>query len=109
MRTRKPEDLKLINRVAEKYHELGFIGCTACRYCLPCPNGVAIPEVFALFNEYYIKDRNASVKQKYRDELKPEQWARNCVRCGKCEELCPQHLSIRTLLRGANQILESDK
>lgn len=105
----KPEDLKLINKVAEKYHELGFIGCTACRYCMPCPNGVAIPEVFALFNEYYMKDRDASVKQKYRDKLKPEQWAKNCVRCGKCEELCPQHLSIRTLLRGAGQTFELDR
>ena len=101
-------DLHLMTRVAEKYREMGFIGCTGCRYCMPCPSGVAIPEIFALFNEYYMKDRDSSVKAVYREKLKQEQWAKNCTRCKRCEELCPQHLSIRDLLRGAGQTLERD-
>ena len=107
--TLKPEDLKLIDRVAKRYRRIGFVGCTGCRYCMPCPSGVAIPEIFALFNEFYVRDRDASVKQRYRDQLKQEQWARNCARCGRCEELCPQHLPVRDLLRGAGQTFEQDR
>ena len=104
-----PEDLRLYDMVAKKYREQGFVGCTACRYCMPCPNGVAIPEVFALYNDYYMRDRDDSVKKKYRDQLKHEQWAKNCTRCGTCEELCPQHLPIRNLLREVSRTLESDR
>ena len=59
------EDIKLVDQVAKKYREMGFVGCTGCRYCTPCPSGVAIPEIFSLFNEYYMKDRDNAVKAKY--------------------------------------------
>jgi len=102
------EDLKLVDRVAKKYREMGFVGCTGCRYCMPCPSGVAIPEIFSLFNEFYMKDRDQTVKAKYKEQLKPEQWTKNCVSCGHCEDVCPQHLPIRSLLRDAGQTLEMD-
>jgi predicted aldo/keto reductase-like oxidoreductase len=87
---------------------MGFVGCTGCRYCTPCPSGVAIPEIFSLFNEYYMKDRDTAVKTKYREKIKQDQWAKNCTSCGRCEDLCPQHLPIRNLLRGSSQIFEMD-
>ncbi len=102
-------DLRLVDSVANKYREMGFVGCTGCRYCSPCPSGVAIPEVFSLFNEFYMKDRDPVVKAKYKEQLKPEQWAKNCTSCGRCEDLCPQHLPIRTLLRGAVDALERER
>ncbi len=102
------EDLKLVDRIAKKYSEMGFVGCTGCRYCTPCPSGVAIPEIFSLFNEFYMKDRDPAVKAKYAAQLKKEQYAKNCVSCGRCEELCPQHLPIRNLLRGAGQVFEAN-
>ncbi|MGD0802615.1 MAG: aldo/keto reductase [Candidatus Bathyarchaeia archaeon] len=100
------DDIRLIDRVAKKYKEMGFVGCTGCRYCTPCPSGVAIPDIFAIFNEFYMKDRDPAVKAKYREQLKQDQWAKNCTRCGCCEDLCPQHLPIRELLRGAGETLE---
>ena len=100
------DDLMLVDRVAGKYREVGFIKCTGCRYCTPCPSGVAIPEVFSLVNEFFQKDRDPSVKAKYVAQLKQEQWANNCTSCGRCEELCPQHLPIRNLLREAHQRVE---
>jgi predicted aldo/keto reductase-like oxidoreductase len=103
------EELALIDNVATKYRELGPIGCTGCRYCVPCPNGVTIPEIFSLYNEYWAKERDASIKQKYKEQLKPEQWVRNCIKCGTCEELCPQHLPIRDLLRNAGQTFEFER
>ncbi|MBM3292444.1 aldo/keto reductase [Candidatus Bathyarchaeota archaeon] len=103
------EELSLISKVSQKYRELGPIGCTGCRYCMPCPNGVSIPEIFGYYNEYFAKDRDNSVRQRYKKSFKPEQYAKNCIKCGKCEELCPQHLQIRDLLRTAGQTLESER
>jgi len=100
------DDLRFVDGVARKYREVGFIKCTGCRYCMPCPSGVAIPEIFSLVNEFFQKDRDPSVKAKYVAQLKQEQWANNCTGCGRCEELCPQHLPIRNLLREAHQRVE---
>jgi hypothetical protein len=102
------EDIKLIDSVAKTYQEMGFIGCTGCRYCMPCPNNVAIPEIFSLLNEYYMKNRDQTVKTKYKKNLKTEQWAKNCVSCGKCEEVCPQHLPIRHLLSDVKEVFEEE-
>jgi predicted aldo/keto reductase-like oxidoreductase len=107
------KELQLIERIRKKYSEYGFIGCTGCRYCMPCPNGVAIPEIFALLNLHYTKrgDRNAEqeVVNKYIATVGKENGAKNCKRCGKCEELCPQHLPIRHLTRVATLTFERDR
>jgi len=104
------KELQLVERVRRKYSEYGYIGCTGCRYCMPCPNGVAIPEIFALVNQHYMKrgDRDAEqeVVKKYKETVGKENGAKNCKRCGKCEELCPQHLPIQNLIGGATWIFE---
>jgi len=100
------DDIKLVDLVAKTYRDMGFIGCTSCRYCMPCPNNVAIPEIFSLLNEYYMKNRDQEVKTKYKNTLNSEQWAKNCVSCGKCEEVCPQHLPIRHLLNDVIEVFE---
>jgi predicted aldo/keto reductase-like oxidoreductase len=104
--TMNDQELELVNHVAKKYRELGFVGCTGCRYCMPCPQGVNIPQIFALYNQYFVEDRNDEVKSKYWEHITPESQAKRCARCGKCEELCPQQLSIRNILRSAVQIFE---
>jgi predicted aldo/keto reductase-like oxidoreductase len=95
-------ELSLISRVRKKYLEYGFIGCTGCRYCLPCPEGVAIPDILALYNEYYTKRGNLSARQeliaKYLETMPPETRAELCAKCGACEEQCPQQIPIRNLL-----------
>jgi len=98
----------LINRVAAKYKQYGFVGCTGCRYCLPCPQGVNIPKIISLYNEYYMKDRDDEIKKKYWEHITKENQAKRCARCGKCEELCPQKLTIRDVLSRAAWIFEED-
>jgi predicted aldo/keto reductase-like oxidoreductase len=104
------EDLELFSKVGDVYRSYGFIGCTGCRYCMPCPEGVAIPEILALYNEYYTKrgdsDAEQEVKNKYTREITPQNGARNCARCGQCEEECPQELPIRNLVARAARIFE---
>jgi predicted aldo/keto reductase-like oxidoreductase len=105
-KTLTKKELQLINQVATKYKEFGFIGCTGCRYCMPCPQGVNIPQVISLYNEYWMKDRNDEIKKKYWEHITPESQAKRCARCGKCEELCPQKLTIREVLNRAVWIFE---
>jgi len=103
------EELDLVERVKRKYMEMGFIGCTGCRYCMPCPQGVDIPMIFGFYNEYYTKNRDDEVKNRYWEHITPESQAKRCARCRKCEQLCPQQLPISDLLSGAAQIFESER
>jgi len=101
-------ELELFERVKEKYREQGTIGCTDCRYCLPCPEGVAIPDIFTILNENYLRNREET-REKYLEGIAPENRASKCVQCGTCEELCPQQLPIRNLLRGAVRTFERSR
>jgi predicted aldo/keto reductase-like oxidoreductase len=100
------KELSLFLRVAREYKKHGFIQCTNCRYCQPCPSGVDIPTIIALFNEFYMKNRDPSVKAKYQKEIPSSNNARRCTRCGKCEELCPQHLPIKNTMNRAAFLFE---
>lgn len=104
--TLMPEDLEVVNQVKQKYREQGFVGCTGCRYCTPCPNGVDIPQIISLYNEYYIKGMSDEVKKKYGEQVEKKNQAETCSRCGKCEEKCPQKLSIREVMSRAAMVFE---
>lgn len=103
--TLSAEELRLIARVRSTMFDHGFIGCTGCRYCQPCPQNVAVPDILALYNEYYTKRDDTRTRQeivaKYRTAIGPERGAGLCAQCGECEDKCPQHLPIRTLLARA--------
>jgi predicted aldo/keto reductase-like oxidoreductase len=99
-------ELRIIREVKRKYKRLGFIGCTGCGYCMPCPEGVNVSEIFSLYNEYYVRNRDDEIKSKYWEHITPESQAKRCARCGKCEELCPQHLQIRDALSRAASLFE---
>jgi predicted aldo/keto reductase-like oxidoreductase len=102
------EELRLYKKVASKYRQLGFVRCSACRYCQPCPNGVDVPTIISYYNEYFMKDRSEAVKEEYKRKVKPESRAKRCKKCGKCEELCPQHLPIRQIISASSFIFEQD-
>jgi predicted aldo/keto reductase-like oxidoreductase len=104
--TLSQEELLFVGKLAQKYKKLGFIGCTGCRYCMPCDSGVSIPEIIASVNEFYIKDESEEVKTKYHKQIKLENQAGKCIKCGKCEQRCPQKLPIRDILGRAVWIFE---
>jgi predicted aldo/keto reductase-like oxidoreductase len=103
------KELSLIEDAKKAYLKLGFIGCTACRYCMPCPQGVNIPEILGLYNEYYMIGQNDEIKQKYWEKITPESHSSNCVSCGVCEEQCPQELPIRKFMAETNRIFPKTK
>ena len=82
------EIVKLINSRVQN-------GCTGCNYCMPCPAGVNIPMNFRVWNTYHMYQNYGMVERRWEDELGDAAQAKNCVKCGKCEQACPQKLSIR--------------
>jgi uncharacterized protein len=105
--TLTPDELALIDRVKDAYRELCPIPCTDCRYCQPCPNGVAISRVFAIYNEavmYNALDRSRMV---YEQWMREDERADCCLACGECESACPQGIEIIEWLKTADQLLTS--
>ncbi|MEM2998664.1 MAG: aldo/keto reductase [Thermoproteota archaeon] len=88
------EDLKLIARVHMKYRELRPIPCTRCGYCMPCPNGVDIPENFEVYNHGVAYNAIWSARWVYNNNIPAERRASACVGCRTCEEKCPQKIKI---------------
>ena len=106
-----PEDEPdLYRRVRDAYLAASPIDCTNCRYCLPCPSGVAIPEVLGLYNDAMIYEGGDPTAARYSYGWMPEpQRAEACTQCGECEELCPQQLAIPDLLEKIKEFLAADE
>ncbi len=69
-------------------------GCTGCRYCMPCPAGVNIPANFKIWNTCAIYQKYESVQWAW-ESMEDKERANVCIKCGKCEAVCPQKISIR--------------
>ena len=97
------EDVELIGRVADKYRSLMKAGCTGCRYCMPCPNGVDIPACFEAYNYSHMYGDKKWAKMQYFVFVSglagDPAMASQCEECGQCEEVCPQNLPIPELLK----------
>ena len=87
-------ELELISKVREAYISRTKIGCTGCRYCMPCPNGVNIPGIFSAWNNYSLYNSDPKSDWMFKMILNNKNGADNCVSCAACEAACPQHLNI---------------
>ncbi|AKB41965.1 aldo/keto reductase [Methanosarcina mazei] len=105
-------ELQLVKKVERKYRELMKAGCTGCRYCMPCPEGVNIPLCFETYNTLYMSGNADETKFMYAARLGgvlsggEAEFASLCVQCGKCLEKCPQHLDIPMILESVVEELE---
>ena len=100
------EEQKMMKEVRDTLKSRVQNGCTACRYCMPCPAGVDIPGCFGVWNTYHMYQNYNMVKRRWENELGEQKQAKNCVNCGKCEQACPQKLSIRKDLERAQADLD---
>lgn len=99
------KELSIIDKVTKIYEEKTKVGCTSCEYCLPCPEGVAIPQVFQVYNELSIFGTQESSRNMYKNYIEKEIDASKCIECGRCETLCPQNLEIIEHLKEAHEVL----
>lgn len=105
-------EIQLVKKVERKYRELMKAGCTGCRYCMPCPEGVNIPLCFETYNTLYMSGNADETKFMYAARLGgvlsggEAEFASLCVQCGKCLEKCPQHLDIPMILESVVEELE---
>ena len=100
------EEAAVVEKARAVLREQKTIPCTACHYCTPgCPMEIHIPEVFAVMNVY---KRYGDLKAARNDYgWRPGgNKASECLKCGQCEEACPQHLPIISLLEEVVQTLE---
>ena len=100
-------DFDTIHRVTQCIREKEKVGCTGCRYCMPCPKGVDLPGAFRCYNAMFIESKSQGRFQ-YAQTVgltKESAFASQCIECGKCEAHCPQKLPIRRLLKEADKAL----
>ncbi len=104
------EERKAIDKVIEAMFRVEQIGCTACRYCVDgCPMSISIPDVISAIN----------TKRKFPGDMRPQFFyngliardgngkASDCIGCGQCEGVCPQHLPIIEILKEGVEKFES--
>ncbi len=93
--TLTPEEKELIKQVQNLYQKKIQVGCTGCNYCMPCPSGVSIPDIFRLYNQAFLYDDFEGSKKSYLRLIENKSDASLCIACGQCESLCPQEIPIR--------------
>ncbi|MDR0639793.1 MAG: aldo/keto reductase [Spirochaetaceae bacterium] len=99
-------DKDLLSRVRDHYTALRSIPCTGCRYCMPCPNNVDIPNTFSLYNDGASFENFDQPRRGYSFAVKAQTDASQCVECGQCEEKCPQKINVIETLKTAHKTLQ---
>ena len=97
-------ELALVVRVRDLYRELSPIPCTACRYCMPCPQGVNIPDILELYNDAHMFG-DASRQRFFYTWLEEGERADRCTACGECEDKCPQGIAVSGWMEKAQAFL----
>ena len=102
------EELKVVDEVTDDILSIPQIGCTACKYCTPgCPMQISIPDIFRAVNTLrrYMEERRAI--NYYNLVTESGGKASDCIACGQCEGVCPQHLPIIELLKEASETFDN--
>lgn len=88
------EEKEIFVKAKEIYDTMSLVSCTKCRYCMPCPNGLHIPDIFAAYNMTV-----SAGMEKAREAYDAFDYkASDCVKCQACEVECPQHIQISQVM-----------
>ncbi len=101
-----PADEDMMGCVKAAYNSVVMVPCTQCGYCMPCPQGVAIPEVFSHYNDAMMFGARDQPRRAYMFTTRACHDASLCVECAACEKKCPQHIPIMSSLKSAHETLK---
>lgn len=103
------EEKKAIDEAVAVMKRVNTIGCTGCRYCVDgCPSGIPIPDIFKAFNTVKLYKEQFRPQMFYNTATQGRGKASDCLSCGQCEGVCPQHLNIIELLKDASQQFDKE-
>jgi uncharacterized protein len=100
------EEHRLIKEAAHEYNRLIMASCTNCRYCLPCPQNISIPDAMDFYNQWHLYHSYTPIKRDFDIVMSAGRRPSDCIDCKACEERCPQHLPITDILRKTAEIFE---
>ena len=100
------DDKFLIKEVGRAYRENKGVDCTTCGYCMPCPQGVNIPDCFMHYNYATMLNDPENARMHYMTLLKEEEKASKCIECGECDMACPQMIDIKEKLKEVVEAFE---
>lgn len=99
------KEKEILDKCAMIINEATEVQCTSCKYCLEeCPVNVNIPAYFGLLNLYRTLGKKTNMY--YERAVFGHAKASECLKCGKCEKICPQHISIREKLEKFAELYE---
>lgn len=101
------EGRELVEQVRNMITSSMKVGCTECRYCMPCPKGVDIPAIFRCYNRMYSESKNSG-RHEYLQAVAlngAPSFATQCVGCKSCEKHCPQGIKITEEIKNADRQL----
>jgi predicted aldo/keto reductase-like oxidoreductase len=102
-------ELAVFDQVKNIFNASCKVGCTACGYCMPCPQTINIPGCFAAYNTSFAFSLFAGLQQYVTSTgaatVNPHT-ASLCVKCRKCEKHCPQNIRISAELDNVKKRLE---
>ena len=103
-----PDEEALVREVRDRMLDVPQIGCTSCRYCTDgCPMRISIPDVFKAVNTIRLYNEKFRPQNFYNSLIgRGNGRAAECIACGQCEGVCPQHLPIIDLLKEASEMLD---
>ena len=101
------EERKVIEKAQDELKKNPTVPCTSCRYCCDgCPQQISIPDVFRALNTIRLYGEKDRAQSYYEKLTQTSGKAGDCIQCGQCESVCPQHLSIISLLEEASEKLD---
>jgi predicted aldo/keto reductase-like oxidoreductase len=98
---------EIIRNVADEYNKLIPYSCTACKYCMPCPVKINIPNIIERYNDWHVYEGNEKIKLDFNTWVPIKGRPSVCKSCRSCEEHCPQHLPVSEIMEKAKAVFET--